>query len=66
MRLLGFGRVETGGVSVQFVDSLIRASDSVGIIRAQTPTAGYAGTVFRVGPRHVITCYHVVKNIFRK
>ena len=66
MRLVGFGLVDSGGVWVQFIDELIHASNSVGIIRVLTPSDQYRGTVFRVGPRHVMTCYHVVKEIHGK
>ena len=51
------------GIWVQFVNELIVVSNSVGIIRLQAPTVGCTGTVFRVGPCHVMTCYHVVKDI---
>ena len=55
--------MESGGVWVQLIDELIHASNSVGIIHVETPSDQYKGTVFRVGPCHVMTCYHVVKGI---
>ena len=55
-----------GGIPVESVDQLIVLSNSVGIIRAQTLTRWCTGTVFRVGPRHVMTCYHVLREIYGK
>ena len=66
IRFVGLGRVGFGGISVDFVNQLIDLSHSVGIIRAQMATKNYAGTVFRVGPCHVMTCCHVVKDIHGK
>ena len=65
LRIMGFGHVESGELETEFLFKLVQWSDSVGLIEARNPGGRYySGTVFRIGPCHVMTCWHVVKGIY--
>ena len=62
---MGFGHVESEELEVDFLPKLVQWSDSVGLIEARNPGGRhYSGTVFRIGPCHVMTCWHVVQGIY--
>ena len=51
----------------EFLARFFTWSESVGIIEARNAwEMHYSATVFRLGDRYVMTCAHVVKDIFRK
>ena len=64
---MNFGNQTSQELEVGFIFKLAAYSESVGMIEARNAAGQhYSGTVFRLGERYVMTCWHVVQRILRK